>query len=147
MSNSLIVAVILAVMAGNAMSQEFTPRAATPRGTTGTTSAGTRKEVGQALRSDSAIEQNFRKRISKSKLNAEHFSISVRQGMATLEGRTNVLQHKGVATRLARNAGATSVRNNIQVSPEAKMKAAGNLQKPTAAGVERAVVAHPRATP
>ena len=147
MSNSLIVAVILAVMAGNAMSQEFTPRAAAPRGTAGTASAGTRKEVGQAPRSDSAIEQNFRKRISKSKLNAEHISISVRQGIATLEGRTNVLQHKGVATRLARNAGATSVRNNIQVSPEAKMKAAGNLQKPVTNEVERAVVAHPRAIP
>ena len=129
------------------MSQGFAPGATGSRGTASTTSARARSQTGQAPLSDAAIEQNFQKRISKSKLNAEHFSISVRQGMATLEGRTNVLQHKGVATRLARNAGATSVRNNIQVSPEAKMKAAGNLQKPTAAGVERAVVAHPRATP
>ena len=129
------------------MSQGFAPGATGSRGTASTTSARARSQTGQASLSDAAIEQNFRKRISKSKLNAEQFSISVRQGMATLEGRTNVLQHKGVATRLARNAGATSVRNNIQVSPEAKMKAAGNLQKPVTKEVERAVVAHPRATP
>ena len=147
MSNSLIATVILAMMAGNAMSQEFTARAATPPGNARTASAGTRKEVGQAPRSDSVIEQNFRRRISKSKLNAEHFSISVRQGIAVLEGSTNVLQHKGVATRLARSAGAVGVRNNIQVSREARIKAAGNLQRPVTNEVERAVVAHPRATP
>ena len=134
-------------MAGSAMSQGFAPRATGSRGAAGTTSARAGKQTGQAPLSDAVIEQNFRQRISRSKLNVEHFSISVRQGIATLEGRTNVLQHKGVATRLARNAGATGIRNNIQVSPEAKMKAVGNLQKPAATGVERAVVAHPRAAP
>jgi hypothetical protein len=40
-----------------------------------------------------------------------------------------VLQHKGVATRLARAQGATEVLNNIEPSEEARQKAAANLTK------------------
>ena len=48
-------------------------------------------------------------------------------GVATLTGRTDVLQHKGTATRLARNGGALRVVNRIEVSEAAKEKAASNL--------------------
>ena len=40
-----------------------------------------------------------------------------------------MLQHKGVATRLARAVGATDVVNNIEPSDEAREKAAANLTK------------------
>ena len=46
-------------------------------------------------------------------------------------GKTSVIQHKGVATRLARSAGATVVHNNIEVSDEAKAKAAAHLANNT----------------
>jgi hypothetical protein len=77
--------------------------------------------------SDLQLEQDIRSRLAKSKLNSEHFSVSVRNGVATFEGKTAVLQHKGVATRIARSAGALAVRNNIQVSSEARARAARNL--------------------
>ncbi len=50
-------------------------------------------------------------------------------GVATIEGRTDVMQHKGVATRLAKTGGALAVNNHIQVSDAAKEKAAANLEK------------------
>jgi hypothetical protein len=83
----------------------------------------------KAVLSDSQIEQDIRARLSKSKINSEHFLVSVRNGVATLEGKTSVIQHKGAATRIARTAGAVSVRNNIQVSAEARARAASGLGK------------------
>lgn len=59
----------------------------------------------------------------------EHFTVSVQDGVATLEGRTNVIQHKGVATRLAKLGGALAVQNRIEISEEAKAKAAARLAK------------------
>ena len=50
---------------------------------------------------DSVIEQNIRAKFAKSKINVEHFTVSVKNGVATIDGKTNVIQHKGVATRLA----------------------------------------------
>ena len=50
-------------------------------------------------------------------------------GVATFEGNTNVVQHKGVATRMAKSAGATAVVNHIQISDAAREKAAANLEK------------------
>jgi len=51
----------------------------------------------------------------------------VQGGVATFTGKTDVLQHKGTATRLAKNAGAVKVVNHIEVSDAAKEKAASNL--------------------
>jgi len=59
----------------------------------------------------------------------EHFTVSVQNGVATLEGKTNVIQHKGVATRIAKMGGALAVQNHIQISEEAKAKAAARLAK------------------
>ena len=76
---------------------------------------------------DAQIERVIRAKFAKSKINAEHFTVSVENGVATLEGKTNVIQHKGVATRLAKTGGALAVRNNIQVSDAAKAKSAARL--------------------
>lgn len=57
----------------------------------------------------------------------EKFTVSVRDGVATLDGKTNVIQHKGVATRIAKLGGAIAVQNHIEVSEEARAKAAAKL--------------------
>jgi len=81
-----------------------------------------------ALRlSDAELEKAIRERFARSKIAADGFSVRVQGGVATLEGRTNVIQHKGTATRLAKAAGARQVINRIEVSPEARQKAAANL--------------------
>jgi hypothetical protein len=49
--------------------------------------------------------------------------------VATIDGKTDVLQHKGVATRMCRTAGAAAVNNRVQISDAAKQKAAGNLEQ------------------
>ena len=76
---------------------------------------------------DSQVERTIRAKFMKSKINAEHFTVTVQNGVATIEGKTNVIQHKGVATRLAKTGGAIAVRNNIQISEAAKEKAAAKL--------------------
>jgi osmotically-inducible protein OsmY len=79
---------------------------------------------------DAEIERNIRAKLAKSKMNAtEHFTVTVHNGVAVLEGKTNVIQHKGVATRLAKSGGAVAVKNNIQVSDAAKAKAAAKLSQ------------------
>jgi hypothetical protein len=78
---------------------------------------------------DAQIERNIRAKFTKSKINGEHFTVTVQSGVATLEGKTNVIQHKGVATRLAKAGGALAVQNHIQISEEAKAKAAAKLAK------------------
>jgi len=78
---------------------------------------------------DAQIERNIRAKFTKSKINVEHFTVSVQNGVAFIDGKTNVIQHKGVATRLAKTGGAIAVQNRIQISEEAKAKAAAKLAK------------------
>jgi hypothetical protein len=78
---------------------------------------------------DAQLEALIRGKFGKSKIAADHFTVRVQGGVATLEGRTDVMQHKGTATRLARTAGAPSVNNRIQVSEAALNKARKNLQE------------------
>lgn len=80
------------------------------------------------MKSDAEIEKDIRARLAKSKIAADKFQVRVQGGVATLEGKTDVIQHKGVATRLARSGGAVAVVNHIQVSDAAREKAAKNLQ-------------------
>jgi len=47
--------------------------------------------------------------------------------VATIEGKTNAIQHKVVTTRLARSAGAVAGDHNVRPSDAAKPKAAANL--------------------
>lgn len=83
----------------------------------------------QAAIPDARIEAAIRARFARSKINADKFQVHVQGGVATIEGRTDVMQHKGVATRLAKSAGAVAVNNHIQISEAARQKAAANLEK------------------
>jgi hypothetical protein len=86
-------------------------------------------KTGPARATDAQIEGVIRAKFAKSKINADHFQVHVQGGVATLEGRTDVIQRKGTATRLAKTGGATAVDNRIQISEAARQKAAGNLAK------------------
>ncbi|MEX2262279.1 MAG: BON domain-containing protein [Bryobacteraceae bacterium] len=66
--------------------------------------------------SDSRLERAIRARFARSKIAKNAFAVEVRGGVATLTGRTGIVQHKGTATRLARSAGAAKVVNQIQVA-------------------------------
>ncbi len=79
--------------------------------------------------SDAQIEAAIRARLAKSKIGADHFQVHVQGGVATWEGQTDVIQHKGAATRMAKSAGAVAVSNHIQISEAARQKAAGNLEQ------------------
>jgi hypothetical protein len=79
--------------------------------------------------SDAAIEQSIHTRLAKSKIAADKFQFKVQAGVVTIEGKTNVIQRKGAATRMARAAGATQVVNKIVISEEARQKAAANIAR------------------
>ena len=71
--------------------------------------------------------QAIRARFAASKISKNKFEVHVQGGVATISGKTDVLQHKGTATRLAKSAGAKQVVNKVEVSDAAKDKAAANL--------------------
>jgi BON domain len=80
-------------------------------------------------RSDAEIERAIKARFARSKVSRNNFQVHVQGGIATLEGMTDVVQHKGAATRMAKTAGARAVVNHIKVSEAARQKAAGQLAK------------------
>ncbi len=93
-------------------------------------SSTTRSAVTQrATPPDAQIDATLRMKLAKSKVGKDGFRFHVQHGVVTWEGTTNVVQHKGSATRMAKSAGAVRVVNNIQVSAAAKAKAASNLKK------------------
>ena len=63
----------------------------------------------KGARSDAEIEGAIRDRFARSKSAADHFTVRVHGGVATIEGRTDVVQRKGSATRMAKSAGARKV--------------------------------------
>jgi len=96
----------------------------------------------QAAVPDAQLEKDIRARFAKSKISTHKFQVHVQGGVATIEGQTDVLQHKGTATRLAKSAGAIKVVNRIGVSQAAKDQAAKNL----ASGRRRAQVKRSQTT-
>ena len=79
---------------------------------------------------DAQIESDIKARLARSaKLSLDKFSVKVQGGIATFEGKTNVVQHKGTATRMAKSAGAKAVVNHIQISDEARKRAAQRLSE------------------
>src|SRR5229473_1016447 len=86
-------------------------------------------KAGAPAMSDAQIEATIRAKLAKSKIGADHFQVHVQGGVAIWEGHTDVIQHKGAATRMAKSAGAVAVKNHIQISDAAKLKAAGNLEE------------------
>src|SRR5260370_4456967 len=94
---------------------------------TGKKRAAAPKAAGRSSSNDAELEKAIRARLAASKISKDKFEVHVQGGVATITGKTDVLQHKGVATRLAKNIGATKVVNQIEVSDAAKEKAASNL--------------------
>jgi|SRR5579872_595552 len=82
---------------------------------------------GTTAQEDKATEARIRARLEKSKIGKDGFKVRVQGGVATWEGSTEVVQHKGAATRMAKSAGAKAVVNNIKISDAAKQKAGENL--------------------
>ena len=87
------------------------------------------RNVAQAALPDAQLEAAIRAKFAKSKINEDKFQVRVQGGVAIIDGHTEVIQHKGVATRMAKTAGAVAVKNQIVISDAAKAKAAGNLEK------------------
>ncbi|HXS97952.1 MAG TPA: BON domain-containing protein [Candidatus Limnocylindrales bacterium] len=79
--------------------------------------------------SDAQLEAAIKAKFAKSKSAPEHFTVHVQGGVATIEGKTDVVQHKGSATRMAKTAGAIAVNNHIEVSEAARDKASESLEK------------------
>jgi hypothetical protein len=77
--------------------------------------------------SDSDLEKAINSKFAASKISTDKFKAHVEGGVATLEGYTEIVQHKGIATRLAKTAGALAVVNNIEISQAAKDNAQANL--------------------
>jgi osmotically-inducible protein OsmY len=92
-----------------------------------TTSSAAKKQTPPRGLSDAAIEAAIKAKLAKSKIGADHLTVKVHNGIAVWEGKTDVIQHKGAATRMAKAAGATAVVNNIQISEAARKKAADRL--------------------
>lgn len=90
--------------------------------------------VHQTVPPDSQIENTIRTKLAKSKIGKDGFRFRVSHGVVTWDGSTNVMQHKGAATRMAHAAGAQQVVNNIQVSAAAKAKAVQGLKKASVKG-------------
>ena len=82
--------------------------------------------VASAGRTDSQIESDFRMRLGRSKLASDGIQIRVKAGVATLTGKTSVVQHKGSATRMAKSAGAHQVANQIE---DLRSRARGRRRK------------------
>ena len=89
-----------------------------------------RSEAAKRPPSDAALQAAIRARFARSKIAVNGFTVRVRDGVAILEGKTDVAQHKGVATRLARLAGARRVENRIRVSERAREKARRSRRPP-----------------
>ena len=82
---------------------------------------------GTTAAEDRAIEAKIRAKLEKSKVGKDGFKVRVQGGIAYWEGSTDVVQHKGVATRMAKLSGAKAVVNSIKVSDAAKQAATNNL--------------------
>ena len=84
------------------------------------------KQAAAPKLSDAQLERTIRDKFARSK-SAATFTVKVQGGVATIDGKTDVVQHKAAATRMARTAGAAAVNNRVVVSEAAKQKAEGNL--------------------
>lgn len=123
---------LLAAFAGSSQAQPAAKPASTAKkSSTKDVKSGERSRTAgnHSAQTDVQLEKAIRERFADSKIDEDKFEVHVQGGRATLTGNTNVLQHKGVATRLVRAQGATEVINNIEPSEEARQKAAANLTK------------------
>src|ERR1700742_2071301 len=61
---------------------------------------------GTSAAQDKAIEATIKAKLAKSKIGQDGLTVRVQGGVAYWDGTTNVVQHKGSATRMAKAAGA-----------------------------------------
>lgn len=102
--------------------------AAQPHSRPPTASPAHKRDTSPAPRlSDAQIQANIQARLAKSKIGKNGFKFTTSGGVTTIEGRANVIQHKGAATRMAKAAGARAVVNKIQISEAAKLAAQAKL--------------------
>ena len=85
------------------------------------------RSLGKSSTTDLELENAIRQRFAKSKSAGDKFTVRVQNGVATIEGKTAVVQRKGSATRMAKTAGARQVVNKIQVADQARQEAAASL--------------------
>jgi hypothetical protein len=78
--------------------------------------------------SDAQIEAAILAKFAKSK-SASGFTVRVQGGVAHIDGKTDVIQRKAAASRMAKTAGAVAVDNKVLVSEAAKARATGNLEE------------------
>jgi hypothetical protein len=76
---------------------------------------------------DASLENAIRQRFAGSKCAEDKFTVRVQGGVATVEGKTNVVQRKAAATRMAKAAGAKQVINKVEVSEAARQQASASL--------------------
>jgi hypothetical protein len=95
--------------------------------------AAAQKVRPQSNATDGQILTAIRAKLAKSKVAGDRFTVTVQNRIVTFEGKTSVIQHKGVATRIARTSGAIAVQNHIQISDEAKARAVAKLKRSEAA--------------
>lgn len=120
---ALLCAALAAPTAAAQSPRKLTSAGASPAAKTSEPKAartGTASGKAAPVISDEALERAIRQRFAKSAIASNGFSVSVSGGAATLRGVARVAQHKGVATRLARSAGARQVRNEIELGPAAR---------------------------
>jgi len=96
----------------------------------GTSPAPAAPPAAKSAPSGAALERAIRARFARSKISADGFTVRVANGIAILEGRTDVPQHKGTATRLARSAGARKVDNRIEVTEQGRQKSSRRYRRP-----------------
>jgi hypothetical protein len=115
-----LLAVVALLGAGSIVAQTSAPKK--------TPAARTAAVRPQPRLTDAQTEAAIRAKFAKSKISTDKFQVHVQGGVATIEGRTDVVQHKGTATRMAKTAGALAVNNHVQISDAARQKAAANLE-------------------
>ena len=85
------------------------------------------RPAAKTVPSDAALEVAIRQKLAKSKSGEDKFTVRAQGGVVTLEGKTDVVQRKGAATRMAKSAGAKQVVNKIEVSQASREKASATL--------------------
>ena len=76
---------------------------------------------------DIELKKAIEERFARSAIAINRFHVEVKDGVARITGKTDVMQHKGVATRLAKSMGAKAVKNDVEITDAARQRAAEQL--------------------
>ena len=116
-SRTALTALALAACSASGQAQTARPHSSPAAAPARQTSPAKSKPVPKMT--DQQLESVIRAKFASSK-SAPQFKVHVQGGVATIEGKTDVVQHKGAATRMAKVAGAVAVNNKVEVSEAAK---------------------------